>query len=60
MILNGKNVDIDELMLQLKAENVVEDRHHVLTAKHVIDQVNELDTKTTLERGKFMGLFNVM
>jgi hypothetical protein len=60
MILNGKNVDIDELMLQLEAENVVEDRHHVLIAKHVIDQVNELDTKTTLERGKFMGSFNVM
>jgi hypothetical protein len=60
MILNGKNAKFDELMLQLEAENAIEDRCHVLVAKHVIDQVNELDTKTTLERRKFLGSFNVM
>jgi hypothetical protein len=60
MILNGKNAKIDELMLQLEVENVVEDRCHVPIAKHVIDKVSELNTKTTLERGKFLGSFNVI
>ncbi len=60
MILNGKNVKVDELMLQLEARNTLEDRCHVPIVKHVIDQVSELNTKTTLERGKFLGSFNVM
>jgi hypothetical protein len=37
MILNGKNIEIDELMLQLEAKNAVENRHHVPLVKHVID-----------------------
>jgi hypothetical protein len=37
MILNGKNADIYELMLQLEAENVVENRRHVLVARHVVN-----------------------
>ncbi len=60
MILNGKNAEIDELMLQLEADNVVGDRCHVPVAKHVIGQVSDLDTKITLERGKFLGSFNIM
>jgi hypothetical protein len=37
MILNGKNVDIYELMLQLEVENVVENRCLVLVVRHVVD-----------------------
>lgn len=37
MISNGKNVDIYELMLQLEAENVVENRCCVLVVRHVVD-----------------------
>lgn len=60
LILNGKNAKFDELILQLEAKNAIEDRCHAPVAKHVIDQVSELDTKTTLERRKFLGSFNVM
>jgi hypothetical protein len=37
MILNGKNVDIYELMLQLEAENVVENKRCVLVVRHAVD-----------------------
>ncbi len=60
MILNGKNVEIYELMLQLEVQNVIENRNCVLIARHVVDQVNELDTKTTLQRGKFLESLKVM
>jgi hypothetical protein len=49
MILSGKDVDIDGLMLQLEVENVEEMRRGVtrqLTDQ--IDQVNRLDIGTTL------------
>ncbi len=49
MILSGKDVDIDGLMLQLELENVEEMRRGVtqqLTDQ--IDQVNRFDIGTTL------------
>jgi len=38
MILSGKDVDIDELMLQLKTINVEEMRHGV--TKQFMDQID--------------------
>jgi hypothetical protein len=37
MILNGKNANIYELMLQLEVKNVVKNRCHVLVVRHVVD-----------------------
>jgi hypothetical protein len=52
MILNGKNANIDELMLQLEVENALENRYYVLVTRHVANQVSELDIETTLQRGQ--------
>ncbi len=35
MILNGKNANIDEVMLQLEVENALENRCYVLVTRHV-------------------------
>lgn len=52
MILNGKSVNIDELMLQLEVENALENRCYVLVTRHVANQLSELDIETTLQRGE--------
>jgi hypothetical protein len=52
MILNGKNANIDELMLQSKVENALENRCYVLVTRHVANQGSELDIETTLQRGE--------
>jgi hypothetical protein len=62
IIINGKYINIDELMQQLEAKNAIEDRHCVLVTRHGGDHggnhVNELDLKTTLQRGEIS--LNVM
>jgi hypothetical protein len=34
MIMNGKDMDIDELMQQLEAENIIKDRWTMFLATH--------------------------
>ncbi len=52
MILNGKNANIDVLMLQLEVENAPENRCYVLVPTHVANHVSELDIETILQGGE--------
>jgi hypothetical protein len=38
MIMNGNDMDINELVQQLETENVIEDRWAMFLARHVDDQ----------------------
>jgi hypothetical protein len=56
IIINGKYININELMQQFEAKNTIEDIHCVLVIRHGDDHgcnhVNELDIETKLQRGE--------
>jgi hypothetical protein len=58
MIMNGKDMDTNELVQQLELENVIKDRWTMFLATHGNDQdqVNEIDIEPTLQGRKILRI----